>query len=67
MKLYNHAYANAPASTIAPLTYFGVIFAGVFGWLFWDQIPDAKSLVGMLLIVTGGIMAILARPFHPER
>ncbi len=61
MKLYNHAYAHAPANSIAPLTYFGVVFAGIYGWLFWDQIPDIKSLVGMVLVISGGVLAILAK------
>lgn len=61
MKLYNHAYAHAPANSIAPLTYFGVVFAGLLGWLFWDHIPDIKSLGGMVLVVLGGILAILSK------
>jgi len=67
MKLYNHAYANAPASTIAPLTYFGVVFAGILGWLFWGQLPDIKSVAGMVFIISGGILAILSRQFNLER
>lgn len=61
MKLYNHAYTHAPANSIAPLTYFGVVFAGILGWLFWDQVPDAKSLLGMVLVILGGILAILSK------
>lgn len=61
MKLYNHAYAHAPANSIAPLTYFGVVFAGLLGWLFWGHIPDYKSLIGMALIIVGGILAILSK------
>lgn len=67
MKLYNHAYANAPASTIAPLTYFGVVFAGILGWLFWGQLPDIKGIAGMVLIVSGGVLAILSRHSDQER
>ncbi|RLT98593.1 DMT family transporter [Ketobacter sp.] len=62
MKLYNHAYAHAPANSIAPLTYFGVVFAGLLGWLFWDHVPDGKSLGGMILIILGGVLAIMAKP-----
>lgn len=61
MKLYNHAYTHAPATAIAPLTYFGVVFAGLLGWIFWDHTPDAKSLVGMALVICGGVVAILAK------
>jgi len=61
MKLYNHAYTHAPANAIAPLTYFGVVFAGLLGWIFWDHTPDSKSLMGMALVICGGIVAILAK------
>lgn len=61
MKLYNHAYAHAPANTIAPLTYFGVVFAGLLGWVFWGHTPDIEGLLGMALVIGGGILAILAR------
>jgi drug/metabolite transporter (DMT)-like permease len=52
----------APASTIAPITYFGVVLGGLWGWLFWDQIPDRWSLLGSALVIVGGMLTIyLAR------
>lgn len=61
MKLYNHAYAHAPANAIAPLTYFGVIFAGLLGWVFWGHTPDQKGICGIILVISGGIIAIFAK------
>lgn len=61
MKLYNLAYANGPANTLAPFSYFGVIFAGILGWLFWAHAPDAKSLFGMIAIIGGGTITLLLR------
>ncbi|MGC1509204.1 DMT family transporter [Ketobacter sp.] len=60
MKLYNLAYTHAPANTIAPLSYFGVVFAGLLGWLIWDHKPDAQSLIGIALVIGGGIASLLA-------
>ena len=40
LRLYTHAYAIAPASAIAPINYFAVVLAGLWGWLFWQQLPD---------------------------
>lgn len=61
MKLYTVAYTAAPTNTLAPFSYFGVVFAGILGWLFWNQTPDGRSLIGMAFVVGGGIITLLAR------
>ena len=62
LRLYTHAYAIAPASAIAPINYFAVILAGLWGWLFWQQLPDRWSLLGSSLVILGGLLTIyLAR------
>lgn len=59
MKLYNLAYTYGPANTIAPLSYFGVVFAGLLGWIIWGHKPDAQSLLGITLVVGGGIASLV--------
>jgi drug/metabolite transporter (DMT)-like permease len=44
---------------LAPLCYTSVIFAIIFDWLIWDNIPTWTSIVGTILIITGGIIALL--------
>lgn len=62
LRLYTHAYAIAPASAIAPINYFAVVLAGLWGWLFWRQLPDRWSLLGSSLVILGGLLTIyLAR------
>lgn len=61
MQLYTAAYAAAPTNTLAPFSYFGVVFAGILGWLLWDQVPDQRSLLGMVCVMAGGIITLLAR------
>ncbi len=51
------AYALAPAARVGPFTYASVIFAAVYGWLFWRQLPDVLSFAGTLLVVSGGALA----------
>lgn len=66
MTLYNRAYTHASANALAPFSYFGVIFAGLLGWLFWDHTPDSKSLIGISLVIAGGIISLLfhSNPFQ---
>jgi len=56
--LLTRAYALAPAAHIGPFTYSSVVFAALFGWLFWGEVPDAFSLAGALLVGLAGFLAI---------
>ena len=58
MWLYTQAYSYAKATIIAPLSYFGVLFAGLLGWLFWQQVPDMMAVLGAVLIIGGGIGSV---------
>ena len=49
------AYCVAPASTIAPFEFTYVIWAVVFGYLFWSEIPRATTLVGLLILIGSSI------------
>ncbi|TCD04910.1 DMT family transporter [Erythrobacteraceae bacterium CFH 75059] len=47
---------RAGAATIAPTTYVQIIIAGVLGWWWFGDRPDAVALAGMALIVTAGLV-----------
>ncbi len=47
MFLYTKAYTYAPASVVSPISYIGVVFSGVWGWLIWGHIPDIYAVLGM--------------------
>ncbi len=48
------AYALAPASDIGMWTYSSVVFAGLFGYLFWQEPVSLSWLAGVLVIVYAG-------------
>jgi drug/metabolite transporter (DMT)-like permease len=56
--LMTRGYAHAPAAQVGPFLYAIVVFAGLFGWALWQEIPDWLSLVGTLLVILAGILAI---------
>ena len=58
MWLYTKAYSYAGATVISPISYCGVLFTGLLGWMFWDQIPSGSALIGALLIISGGISSV---------
>lgn len=59
--LYTKAYMYAQASVVSPFSYFGVVFAGFFGWMFWGHVPDLISLAGIALVVCGGVITVMIR------
>lgn len=49
------AFMLAEAAAIAPFGYTGLIWAGLWGWMFWGMIPDAWVLTGAAIIVGAGL------------
>lgn len=58
LELYTRAYAIAPASAIAPINYLAVVLTGLWGWLFFGQVPDLWSLLGSVLVIAGGLLTL---------
>ncbi len=54
------AYRAAEASFISSLDYTAIVWAGVFGWIFWGEVPDTVTAIGAT-IVTGAGLYILKR------
>jgi len=55
------AYKMAPASQVSPLGYSGLVFAGILGFLLWNELPDLIGLIGTIAIVTAGIIVARER------
>jgi drug/metabolite transporter (DMT)-like permease len=45
----------APAASIAPLQYFEIVAATIFGFYFFDDLPDQWTVVGVTIIVSSGL------------
>jgi drug/metabolite transporter (DMT)-like permease len=45
---------TAPASTLAPIGYLQVVWAGLLGWLVFGHVPGELSLLGMVVIIASG-------------
>ncbi|UCH38666.1 MAG: DMT family transporter [Gammaproteobacteria bacterium] len=56
------AFTHAGASTLAPFTYFEIVSAVIFGFLFFGTLPSLLSWGGIALITAGGIY--VARALH---
>lgn len=49
------AFATAEAGVLAPFGYTGLVWAGLWGWLLFGQLPDPFTVAGAGLIVAAGL------------
>lgn len=52
------AFRHAAASTLSPFIYAQLVWAALFGWLFYDHVPDGISIAGMATIAGSSIAMV---------
>jgi drug/metabolite transporter (DMT)-like permease len=52
------AYRHAPASTLAPFIYLGLITHTGLGYLVFGHVPDAWTISGALIVIASGIYLV---------
>lgn len=50
------AYRYAPATEISVFDYSSILFTGMLGFIFLDQVPDYLSIIGYGIIIFAGIL-----------
>jgi drug/metabolite transporter (DMT)-like permease len=60
--LFTAAHRYAPASTLAPIGYLQVVWAGLLGALVFGHVPGALGIAGMLVILASGALIALKPP-----
>jgi drug/metabolite transporter (DMT)-like permease len=60
MMLLTTAYRIARASLVTSFEYSGIMWAPMWGYLFFGEIPRLSTLAGAVLIVGAGMMALRA-------
>jgi len=53
------AYRSGEAVIIAPMQYSQILWAAVFGFLFFDETPDAATAIGAAVIIGSGLFILL--------
>jgi drug/metabolite transporter (DMT)-like permease len=59
--LLAQAYRLGQANIVTPFEYTGMIWGVVFGFLFFNEVPQWTTFVGMGLIALAGVLALRAR------
>ncbi len=59
-------FRRMPVASVAPFEYSAMIWAVLFGYLFWGELPDAWSWLGTAFIVGSGLY-VLHRELRARR
>ena len=61
------SYKLSEVSLVAPLKYLSLIFAIIFGYLIWNEVPTTKTLIGALLVVSASLIIFRREIYHKEK
>ena len=53
------AFRRASVAVVAPYDYTHMIWAVLFGWMFWGDLPGARTWTGAAIIVGSGLFILL--------
>jgi len=59
------AYRRAEAALIAPMQYSQIIWAILFGFLLFDEVPDAGTFIGVAVIIASGLYIVFRESRGP--
>lgn len=67
MTLLTHAYRKGQANIVTPFEYTGMIWAMIWGFTFFGEVPRLTTFMGMGLIALAGVLALNAstKPSQP--
>ena len=52
----SQSYKFSEVSLVTPLKYLALVFAIVFGYLIWGEVPSVKTLIGAILVIASSII-----------
>ena len=52
----SQSYKFSEVSLVTPLKYLALVFAIIFGYLIWNEVPSIKTLIGAFLVLTSSII-----------
>ena len=52
----SQSYKFSEVSLVTPLKYLALVFAIIFGYFIWNEVPSVKTLTGAFLVITSSII-----------
>jgi len=60
------AYRIASPAVVSPFEYSILVWATLNGWIFFDEIPNPRTFIGMILIVCGSIYIFIREKIQDQ-
>ena len=57
--LFTQSYRLAEASLVTPIKYLSLVFAILFGFFIWNEVPKLLTLLGATLVVTSSLIIFM--------
>ena len=57
--LLTQSYRLAEASLVTPIKYLSLVFAIIFGYFIWSEIPKILTLLGASLVITSSLIIFM--------
>jgi len=61
------SYKLSEVSLVVPLKYLALVFAIIFGYLIWNEIPTVKTLIGASLVVLASLIIFRREIYHKQK
>ena len=61
------SYKLSEVSLVAPLKYLALVFAIIFGYLIWHEIPTVKTLIGASMVVLASLIIFRREIYHKQK
>jgi drug/metabolite transporter (DMT)-like permease len=61
------SYKLSEVSLVAPLKYLALVFAIIFGYLIWNEIPTIKTLIGASLVILASLIIFRREIYHKQK
>ena len=62
----SQSYKYSEVSLVTPLKYLTLVFAIIFGYFIWEEIPTIKTLIGALLVIVSTLI-IFRREIYKKK
>ena len=57
--LLTQSYRLAEASLVTPIKYLSLVFAIIFGFFIWSEVPKILTLLGAGLVITSSLIIFM--------
>ena len=62
----SQSYKYSEVSLVTPLKYLALVFAIIFGYFIWDEVPTIKTLIGAFLVIISTLI-IFRREIYKKK